>query len=86
LGDDSNCETCGWSYNTATLELWDKEEDIWQLSYSVGCYSGEGIMSNEPEWNTKVEKMINHLLTFEYFGKTEEKELRKKLKLVGETK
>ena len=40
LGHDSDCETCGWSYNEVTFDP-DWEDGRWGLVCSVGCYGGD---------------------------------------------
>lgn len=88
LGDDDYCETCGTSYNEAVLELWDADNNVWQLSYTAGCYGGESVMSDSPEWNAKTGEIIATLKKFEKFNKKEKKELESLLSmlLVDKTK
>lgn len=40
LGDDSRCETCGWSYNQIE---WYLEDDEIRLTATIGCYGGESL-------------------------------------------
>jgi hypothetical protein len=67
LGGDYDCETCGRTNNEASLELYDEDNKIWQFAYRSGCYGGEGILSSEPEWETKTADIIVGLEEFENF-------------------
>lgn len=82
LGDDSDCDTCGWSYNELGLELWDEEEGVWQLYISVGCYSGQGVLSSEEDWDSKVAEIIKDALNYSGFTKSDAKKLQKKIALI----
>ena len=42
LGDDDDCETCGYSFNRAELRI-DDEEVEWLLMFATGCYGGESV-------------------------------------------
>jgi hypothetical protein len=87
LGDDSYCDTCGGSWNEVGLELWDEEQNIWQLWTRVGCTGGDGVMSTDDDWEAKSEDIIKDALSFSDFSKEEAKELRAKLALIkGEQK
>lgn len=40
LGDDTDCETCGTSYNE--VEAW-LDEDEWVVTLRYGCYGGKTV-------------------------------------------
>jgi hypothetical protein len=82
LGDDLDCELCGWSYNEVGLEFWDEKENIWQLYIRVGCYEGDSVMSNDPEWKTKSVNIIEQALMYSMFNEEEANHLRKKIALI----
>lgn len=42
LGDDSDCETCGYTYNHLEW-FYDPGTDLIEARTSVGCYGGEAI-------------------------------------------
>lgn len=87
LGDDSDCGTCGTSWNEVGLELYDEEANTWQLYYRVGCTGGEGALSSQADWNEQVEKIIKHARDYSGFTKDDERELRTRLAAIkGENK
>lgn len=87
LGDDDDCDTCGWSYNELGLELWDEERGIWQLYMSVGCYGGQSVLSCEDDWDSMVTEIIKDALGYPNFTKNDAKKLQEKIALIkGEQK
>lgn len=42
LGGDTNCETCGPSWNSLTVTV-NHESDQFYLTESVGCYGGDSV-------------------------------------------
>ena len=78
LGDDSDCDTCGWTWNSLRLEEWD--DDIWQLVMSVGCYGGESVLTNDPSFKEKAEFIIATCLTYENFSESDADYLHKLIK------
>lgn len=83
LGDDYYCDTCGYTYNEISLEKWDEETNIWQLHIRVGCYSGRGVISEDPEWGTKTATIIEEALMYPNFTEEEAASLTTKLNLIG---
>jgi hypothetical protein len=87
LGDDSYCESCGDSWNEIGLELWDEEDNTWQLYTRVGCYGGDAVLSTDEDWEAESEEIIKDALTFSNFSKDDAKDLRERLELIkGENK
>jgi hypothetical protein len=84
LGDDLDCDLCGWTYNEVGLEFWDEQENIWQLYIRVGCYEGDGVMSDSPEWEAKSADIIEQALMYPKFNEEEANHLRNKLKWIKE--
>lgn len=78
LGDDYDCETCGYTWNSLRLEEWD--DDIWQLCMSVGCYGGESVMSNDENFAVLANKIIDECLTYENFSESDAEYVRKLIK------
>lgn len=74
LGDDYDCETCGFTYNT--LRLQDFGDGVWVLSMSVGCYGGESAQSNGAAFDEVCESIITDCLRYEDFSKKNAKEVR----------
>jgi hypothetical protein len=83
LADDNDCETCGFTSNEVGLELWDEDEGIWQLYIRVGCYGGDSVMSNSPEWETKSEDIVEQALLYPDFNEELASLLRKHIAAVG---
>lgn len=53
LGDDTDCETCGGSYNEVSLVI---DEDtqrpgkkLWSVSIRVGCFGGDSVHGYDTE-------------------------------------
>jgi hypothetical protein len=82
LGEDFDCETCGFTYNEVSLELWDEEAGIWALNMRVGCYGGESVMSNHPEWEKKSADIVEQATLYSGFSEDNAKELRERLALI----
>ncbi len=82
LGDDYDCDTCGMSWNELGLELWDEEAQIWQLYISVGCYGGQGVLSNEEDWDARSEEIVEYALSYSGFTEKDAKKLRAMLALI----
>lgn len=84
LGDNIDCELCGFTWNEVGLECWDEEENIWQLYIRVGCYEGDSVMSDSPEWDAKSNKIIEEALMYSGFNEAEANHLRNKLEWIKE--
>lgn len=80
LGDDYDCDTCGYTWNEVRFENWDEDENIWQLWMSVGCYGGEAVFSNDEKFAIKADAIINDCLTYELFTDEYAENLRKIIK------
>jgi len=61
LGDDSDCDTCGWSYNTAEFDPDWNDKNAWMFRYSVGCYGGASLSCNDEDREEKLSDMFKHL-------------------------
>lgn len=79
LGEDYDCETCGYTNNEVGLDLWDEEKGIWQLSLRVGCYGGESALSTDSDWKTKAEAIVQEAQLYSGFNENSVKELRERL-------
>ena len=78
LGDDYDCETCGYTWNTLRLEEW--EDDLWILQMSVGCYGGEHSMSNDENFVVEANKIIDECQSYENFSESDANYVRKLIK------
>ena len=61
LGDDTDCETCGYSNNEAALTISAKE---FEFIYHVGCTGGDSIYGSQENVKENLEDMFKHLRTF----------------------
>ena len=61
LGDDDDCELCGWSMNSLHLEIDNFHKD-WRIWTSVGCYGGEELSFGD---DATAEQMLDDLMEFE---------------------
>jgi len=82
LGEDYDCDTCGYTNNEVGLDLWDEEKGIWQLSIRVGCYGGESVLSTDPDWKTKSDALVWEAQLYTGFTEENVKELRERLALI----
>jgi len=78
LGDDSDCDTCGWTWNTLRLEEWD--DDLWCVTMHVGCYGGESVMSNDENFAVLANKIIDECRSYENFSESDAEYARKLIK------
>lgn len=76
LGDDYDCETCGFTWNEATLDLdWD-EDGTWMFSYQAGCYGGDSVTSRDEDAREHLESMFRALSAYPEWTATNEQEAR----------
>jgi hypothetical protein len=61
LGDDQDCETCGYSNNEAALTI---SESGFDFSYQAGCTGGMSISDVEENQLQKIEDLFEHLRTY----------------------
>jgi len=74
LGDDYDCETCGYTYNSIRWEEFD--DNLFMLNMRVGCYGGVYAMSNDIDFYTQADSIIADCRRYEGFGIDEERLLR----------
>lgn len=84
LGDDYDCETCGYTWNTVRLEEFD--DDLWVLSMSVGCYGGESTSSDKVMFEKEAEEIIADCLTYENFSEVQAEQFRNAIKEIVNAK
>jgi hypothetical protein len=78
LGDDYDCETCGYTYNTLRLE--DYDDDLWVLTMHVGCYGGESTSSDKVMFAQEAEEIIQECLGYENFSEADAENVRNAIK------
>lgn len=81
LGEDYDCETCGYTNNVLRLE--DFGDGLWVLVLSVGCYGGESTSNDVENFIQKAEEIINECLSYEYFMNEDAQKVRKLVKQVS---
>lgn len=72
LGDDSDCDLCGYSYNQVRFADW-QDDGEYVLITNIGCYSGESYTLNE------IDKLIEDIKDFELFNPVMEFDIRQTL-------
>jgi hypothetical protein len=80
LGDDSDCDTCGWSYNEAEFDPHFSDENEWSFHYRVGCYSGDSVSWYDDNREEKLAEMFDHLSIFSGWSRDNEKVVRNMIK------
>ena len=83
LGDDYDCETCGYTWNTLRLEEFD--DNLWCLDMSVGCYGGESVMSDDENFAVLAENIIVDCLRYENFVEADADYARKLIRELVES-
>ena len=78
LGDNYDCETCGYTYNTLRLE--DFDDDLWVFTMHVGCYGGESTSSDKVMFKQEAEEIIKECLTYENFSEVDAENVRNAIK------
>lgn len=64
LGNDTDCETCGMSWNEAEFDPHFSGENQWSFHYRVGCYSGASLFWYDEDREEKLKEMFTDLRTF----------------------
>lgn len=67
LGDDYDCETCGRTFNEVGCELWDEENNVWQVFLRVGCYGGFSVLSDASDWDEKIGNIVQEVKKYSAF-------------------
>lgn len=76
LGDDHECETCGFTYNEAELDV---HEEGLTFSYRVGCYGGESVTIAEENFDATLDKMLGMLNCFPNWNKEFENKVKEEV-------
>jgi hypothetical protein len=64
IGNDSDCDTCGWSYNEAEFDPHFHDENKWQFWYRAGCYGGNSVSFDDDNREQKLNQMFEDLKTY----------------------
>lgn len=80
LGDDYDCETCGYTWNELRFEEWDPDDKTYILQMSVGCYGGASAISSEEDFTKQVDDIIESAHRYPGFNDELEAELRNLIK------
>lgn len=78
LGDDYDCETCGYTWNEAELDLdWDGEgQGVWMFGYRTGCYGGNSVTSTQEDAAEKLEVLLKEVSQYPEWSADIEKKVR----------
>jgi hypothetical protein len=74
LGDDTDCDTCGMSWNS--LELVTEADGQWTASLRYGCYGGLTVSSSDPHLDEQLRELFFLLSDFSKWTAEDEKTLR----------
>lgn len=77
LGDDYDCDTCGFTYNHAFFYRdWNDEGD-WYFGYRAGCYGGDSVLSGEENALGRVDEILKDIRQYPNWTTHHETVLRK---------
>ena len=72
LGNDTDCDTCGMSWNEAEFDPHFHDDNEWELYYRVGCYGGDRVAWNSENREEKLKEMFKELRTYPGWPRMEE--------------
>jgi hypothetical protein len=78
LGDDSDCETCGWSYNSANFypTFDDDVPGSWMFTVSVGCYGASSAAWDSDDPHAQLEEAFTVCRGYEQWNARHEQVIR----------
>lgn len=76
LGDDHNCENCGWTWNEAQFDPDFHGENAWEFNYRVGCYGGDSLSYFSEDREEKLKEMFEHLRVYPGWPRRQEAIIR----------
>ena len=80
LGNDTDCETCGISFNEARFDPDFNGDNHWCFDYNVGCHNGESLYWSDEDREEKLTNMFAYLNTFPGWNKDAEEYVRNMIK------
>ena len=80
LGNDTNCETCGISFNEARFDPDFNGINRWSFDYNVGCYNGASLFWSDEGREDRLNAMFEYLNTFPGWNKDAEDYVRNMIK------
>jgi len=76
LGDDSDCETCGITYNEARFDPDFHDDNKWEFSCRVGCYGGQSVSYSTENREHELNEIFEYLSDFPEWYKEDETTVR----------
>ncbi len=76
LGDDTDCDTCGLSWNEAEFDPDFSDTNEWSFHYRVGCYGGDGVDYYSENREEKLKEMFADLRTYPGWPRRQENIIR----------
>jgi hypothetical protein len=76
LGDDSDCDTCGRSWNEAQFMPDFHDDNKWDFSYRVGCYGGISVSYSTENREQELNGIFEQLSDFSGWSKEDETTVR----------
>jgi hypothetical protein len=76
LGDDTDCETCGVSWNEAQFMPDAHDDNKWEFMYREGCYGGKGVSYDTENREQELNEIFEQLSDFTGWSKEDEATVR----------
>ena len=76
LGDDSDCDTCGGSWNEAQFMPDFHDDNKWEFRYWVGCYGGKSVSYDTEKREQELNELFEQLSDFPEWKKEYEATVR----------
>jgi len=80
LGNDTDCDTCGITWNQAEFDPDFQGLNKWSFSYNTGCYHGDSLHYDDENTDQRLAEMFEYLKTFPGWNKDAEKYVRNMIK------
>lgn len=79
VGDDFDCETCGFSWNRAEFAPNSEGTNKWRFSYNLGCYNGNSISYENEDIEAGLTLMFEVLQNYPNWGYACEQNIREEI-------
>jgi hypothetical protein len=76
LGDDSDCDVCGGSWNEAEFMPDFHDDNKWEFRYGVGCYGGKSVSYDTEKREQELNEIFEQLSDFPEWKKEYEATVR----------
>jgi hypothetical protein len=80
LGNDTDCETCGITWNRAEFDPDFQGLNKWSFNYNTGCYHGDSLHYDDENTEQRLAEMFKYLRTFPGWPHEQEGNIRNMIK------